>query len=131
MKIKIKIKKVLKVLGYIAGISVLALLVSDPAMAQGLDKITAPIKAQLPGVSDVLSAVAYVSGIGFGIKGALKLKEHNESKGQVPLSAPITLFIVAGMLLALPTMLSISTEAVFGGGNTKTTLNGQATRTIK
>ena len=126
-----KMKKVLKVLGYIAGISVLALLVSDPAMAQaGLDKITAPIKTQLPGVSDVLSAVAYVSGIGFGIKGALRLKEHNESKGQVPLSAPITLFIVAGMLLALPTMLSISTEAVFGTGNTKTTLNGQSTRTI-
>ena len=128
---KIKMKTVLKSLGYVAGISVLALLALDPAMAQGLDRITAPIKNQMPGVSDVLSAVAYVSGIGFGIKGALKLKEHNESKGQTPLSAPITLFIVAGILLALPTMLSVATESVFGVGNTKTTLQGTSTRTIK
>ena len=125
-----KIKTVLKSLGYIAGISALALVALDPVMAQGLDRITAPVKNQLPGVSDVLSAVAYVAGIGFGIKAALKLKEHNESKGQVPLSAPITLFIVAGLLLALPTMLSVATESVFGGGNTKTTLQGTSTRTI-
>jgi len=99
------------------GIGSLLLVASSGAMAQGLNDVTGTLMGQMPGITDVLSAVAYIAGIGFGIKAALKFKEHNETKGQqVPLSAPITLAAVAAMLIALPTFLTTGTEAVFGVG---------------
>ena len=122
--------KIIKSLTYLGMLSALMLVAIDPVMAQGLDRITNPIKSQLPAVADVLSIIAYISGVAFGIKAALKLKESNESKGQVPLSQPITLAIVAGILLALPTMLSVATEIVFGAGNTKVNATGSGMRSI-
>jgi len=95
-----------------------------------LNQVTGVVKSQLPGVAEVLSAIAYVSGIGFGIKAVLKIKEHNESKGQVPLSQPITLAIVAGLLLALPTFLQTAKSGIFGSGSKGTTLDGANIRSI-
>ena len=124
-------KQGLKGIMYLGMLSALMLVAVEPAMAQaGLDRITSPVKAQLPAVADVLSIIAYIAGIGFGIKAALKLKESNESKGQVPLSQPITLAIVAGVLLALPTLLSVASESVFGAGNTKVNAQGSGMRSI-
>ncbi len=108
----------------------LGLLMTEPALAQGLNTITGTVKSQIPGVAEVLSAIAYVAGVGFGIKAVLKLKEHNESKGQVPLSQPITMAIVAGLLLALPTFLQTAKQGVFGTGSKGTTLDGGNIRSI-
>lgn len=125
---KVSMKKIgLMALGAVG----IALVAVEPAMAQGLNNITGTVKSQMPGVAEVLSAVAYVVGIGFGIKAALKLKEHNESKGQIPLSQPITLGIVAAILLALPSFLSTAKEGVFGTGNTGTTIDGANIRQIR
>jgi hypothetical protein len=66
-----------------------------------------------PTASELLQAVSYLAGIGFGIKAALKLKESNENKGQTPLSQPITLGVVAAMLFALPSTMTTATETVF------------------
>ena len=103
----------------------------DAALAQDLAGVTARLKGQLPGIADILSIVAYLGGIGFGIKAALKLKEHNESKGQVPISQPITMAVVAALLLALPTLLTNSKATIFGAGGSSATLDGAAMRTIK
>ena len=123
-------KNIIKNILYLGVLSALVLVAIDPAMAgEGLTKITDAVKDQLPEVVDVLAIVAYIAGVGFGIKAALKLKESNETKGQVPLSQPITLVIVAGVLLALPTMLKVATESVFGS-NKKTEMTGTGLRTI-
>ena len=125
-------KSILKTLAYAVGATALFAVAIDPAMAQDLNTMTSNLKNQLPGVADVLSACAYIGGIGFGIKAALKLKEHNESKGQqVPLSQPITLAVVAALLLALPTLLTNAKGTVFGTGSTGTTLDGSTIRSIR
>lgn len=124
-------KNLLKVLGYTAVIAGLTLATVEPAMAQvGLDKVTKNVTRQMPGIADVLSAVAYIAGIGFGIKAALKLKEHNETKGQVPLSQPMTLGIVAALLLALPSFLTVAKQGVFGAGSKGSSLDSGSMRTI-
>ena len=123
-------KKILKnaaYLGIVAGLMIIAL---DPVMAQGIKRVTDTVKGQLPEVADVLAIVSYIAGIGLGIKAALKLKESNESKGQVPLSTPITLAVVAGALLALPTLLTVATEGLFGSGSTKVNAAGTGLRSI-
>jgi hypothetical protein len=123
-------KTILKALGYTAGATAVVAVMIEPAMAQDLNAVTGVVKNQMPGVAQVLSAASYVGGVGFGIKSALKLKEHNESKGQTPLSQPITLGIVAALLLALPTMLSTAKGSIFGVGSTGTTLDGSTINTI-
>ena len=99
-------KQTMKTLGLLGlGVALTALAV-DPAMAQtGLNKVTGELKGQMGGVADLLSAVSYIGGVGFGIKAALKLKEHNESKGQVKLTAALLYFVAGGILLGLPTAI--------------------------
>lgn len=118
-------KNTMKTLGLLGlGVALTALAV-DPAMAQtSLNKVTTELRGQMGGVADLLSAVSYIGGVGFGIKAALKLKEHNETKGQTPLSQPITMGIVAALLIALPTFLKTATETLFGGSSQKTTADG-------
>ena len=125
-------KNMIKNIAYLGILSALMLVAIDPALAQGLNRITTPVKDQLPVIADVLAIIAYIAGVGFGIKAALKLKESNENKGQTPLSQPITLGIVAGLLLALPTMLSVATQTVFGaiGTTQKVDADGNNLRTI-
>lgn len=123
-------KNLVKYLSIAVGTAGLSLLAVEPALAQGLNQVTGVVKSQMPGVAEVLSAVAYVAGVGFGIKAVLKLKEHNESKGQVPLSQPITLGIVAGLLLALPSFLQTAKTGIFGSGSKGTTLDGGNIRSI-
>ena len=125
-------KNTMKTLGLLGlGVALTALAV-DPAMAQtGLNKVTTELRGQMGGVADLLSAVSYIGGVGFGIKAALKLKEHNESKGQTPLSQPITMGIVAALLIALPTFLKTATETLFGGSSQKTTADGGQMRSIQ
>ena len=125
-------KNTMKTLGLLGlGVALTALAV-DPAMAQtGLNKVTGELKTQMGGVADLLSAVSYIGGVGFGIKAALKLKEQNESKGQTPLSQPITMGIVAALLIALPTFLKTATETLFGGSSQKTTADGGQMRSIQ
>lgn len=124
-------KNTMKTLGLLGlGVALTALAV-DPAMAQtGLNKVTTELRGQMGGVADLLSAVSYIGGVGFGIKAALKLKEHNETKGQTPLSQPITMGIVAALLIALPTFLKTATETLFGGSSQKTTADGGQMRSI-
>jgi hypothetical protein len=115
--------KILKCLGYTA-IAAVGLLGVESAQAQGVLTVTNGLLPQMGGIADLLSSLSYLAGIGFGIKAAMKLKEHNESKGQVSISAPITMAVVAALLIALPSLLSISAEAIFGTGSSKTGLTG-------
>lgn len=115
-----KINKTLKMVGLVS----MGMLIATSANAQGLNTITGNLLGQFPGVADVMSSLAYIGGIGFGIKAALKLKEYNEAKGQLPISGPITMAIVAALLIALPSLLTTSTQTVFGTGSQKTGLTG-------
>lgn len=85
---------------------------ASPVLAQNATTIADIANNLIPqlrtegGVVDALAAISYLSGIGLAIKGVLKLKEHNETKGQVGLSAPIFLLVAASMFMALPSFLN-------------------------
>jgi hypothetical protein len=55
--------------------------------------------------ADTLSALFYLSGILFGINASFKMKKHHRYPEKIPLSQPITLMLVSGLLLALPGMV--------------------------
>lgn len=92
----------------------LLMLLAAPAFAQTtgatLGTIADEILNTVPGILQVMEAGAYIAGIVLGIKGIFKLKEANESKGQVKLSVPIIMIIAAVILLALPTAITVGVQ---------------------
>ena len=94
---------------------------ADPSTSTGvgLSGLTGNTTNQFEAITMILSGLAYVAGIGFGLKAALKLKQQSESNGQIPLSQPIMLGVVAAILIALPTFLTTGVDTVFGESNTK------------
>lgn len=69
----------------------------------------------LAAVAQVLEALAYLGGIGLGMKAAFKLQEWNDSKGrQAKLSTAIILIICAGLMFGLPALIKIGSETLLG-----------------
>lgn len=102
----------------------IALLLLFPQMAQAAQGMTIEsiinnlfAGGHLFSISRIMEAVAYLSGIGMGIKGILKLQDWSESKGkQTKLSVPLIYITCAGMLLGLPTMIQVGAESFLGNG---------------
>lgn len=112
----------MKKVGVIVSALMLGLLMAEPSLAEegvGLGKSVKAVSDSIQGVPQLLGYVAYIVGVVFGIRGALKLKEWNETKGQVPLSTPIISLVIAALCIALPTLLSSGAETVFGSGSKK------------
>lgn len=78
--------------------------------AQTVAEVSDNVFSQLSGdggVLQMMEAFAYIMGVLLGVKGALKFKEHNESKGQVKISIPIVLCVASAIFLALPTAINV------------------------
>jgi hypothetical protein len=123
-------KKVLKGLGLVALAST-GFVVDAMAQNTGFAGIVNGATTQFQGVTSLIGTISYIAGIGFGFKAILKFKEHNESKGQVPLSNAIVLFVVAGCLLGLPTIISASTSTVLGSAANKTGIASTSLQSIQ
>jgi hypothetical protein len=133
MKI-LKNKKLVAKVGYttmsVLSIAAGTLLLASPASAQ-LSTVTTNIIQQFEGLVNVLSGVAYIGGVGFGIKAALKFKEHNETKGQVPLSQPIVMALVAALLIGLPSFIGVVRDSTLGSSAQQSSIQGGAIDTIR
>lgn len=118
-----KVKKCATVLGTAV---VLAATMVNPASAQTFEQLyNNTITTQLFSFADFMSAIAYLAGIGFGIKAALKLKDWNESKGRdATLTQALIPLVIAGMLLGLPTVLKVARDSTTGQGVQGTSIGG-------
>lgn len=75
-------------------------------MAKTVAEISGCVFPQVANLQILISAIAYLGGITLGIKGILKLKEHNDKKGQMSIGIPIAMITAAALLLALPTAVN-------------------------
>lgn len=114
-------KKIVKTLSIAAVATFVMFFLTGNALADtetGLGRISTNVASGLRSVIEVISIFAYLGGLAFGVKAALKLKEHNETKGQVPLSQPVITAVVAAFLIALPSLLNVAAETMFGADAT-------------
>ena len=78
-----------------------------------VDCIALALIPQTGAVINTVGGLSYIFGIVFGIKGAMKLKDYNESKGQqVKLAVPIVMIIAAACFLTLPSYMNMGIEAL-------------------
>lgn len=114
-----------------AGLSA-AVLVAGPAAAQtnGTDvqAIAHNMSDQLSAVPQTLSWMAYLCGVGLGMAGVFKLRQHVDNPTQVSVKDGLIRLGAGGALVALPVMLSAASNFATGGGEVEMTLpqlNGQ------
>ena len=80
------------------------------ANAQTVADVANGLIPQISEIPDVIAIVSYLAGVVCMIKAALKLKEANESRGQVKISGAIIFAIAAALFLALPTFVNTGIE---------------------
>lgn len=68
---------------------------------------------EIPGL---ITGVGYMLGLILGVTGLLKIKEHVEEPGRVPLKDGVIRLIVGGMLFAIPTVYYAMMSFVAGDG---------------
>ena len=80
------------------------------------------IANNLSPVQSLMSAGAYLMGIGFAIKALMSLKAHGEnrqgmSQGGSPMKEPVLYLVVAGMLIYFPSAVDVIMTTTFGAPN--------------
>lgn len=81
---------------------------------KGIGGLSKRLTEQLPGFADVLAIIVYVAAVFLGLKGILKLKESNESNGQVKMGTAVTYLVCSVLCFALPSLLQMGGETIFG-----------------
>lgn len=94
------------------------LMVSGQALAadETLGSMASQITQSFASVSKLITAGAYVAGLGFAVSAILKFKAHKDNPQQTAIGVPIGLTFVAAALLFLPSMLGITGATLFSGG---------------
>jgi len=65
-------------------------------------------------LAQLITAIAYIAGMGFGMASILKFKAHKDNPTQIPIGTPIALLFVAAALLFLPSLFGIAGKTIFG-----------------
>lgn len=90
---------------------------ADPAFAQGqtLGQVINNVVNSSSSIPGLFGGLSYLFGVYLGIVGVLKLREHVESPGNVPIWEPVKKFLTGGAFFALPTVLEAAYNTVANG----------------
>lgn len=116
----VKFKKALLIARNVGAVGFLALWGANAFAggASSLSDVVSTLEGNVTPVAELLSYVAYVTGVGFCIAGILQFKAHKDNPAQVPLSKPIVHLGVGAGLLFLPSLMQIAGQSIFGEGAT-------------
>lgn len=64
-------------------------------------------------LAKLITAIAYLAGLGFGIGAVMKFKQHKDNPTQIPIGTPVAMTFIAAALLFFPSMLGITGGTLF------------------
>lgn len=73
------------------------------------------ITESFEGLAKLITAGAYMAGIGFVMASMLKFKAHKDNPTQIPIGTPIALLFVGSALIFLPHIFIVAGYTIFGG----------------
>ncbi len=79
-----------------------------------LGKIATKLTGSFEGLSKLITAGAYMAGIGFTMASMLKFKAHKDNPTQIPIGTPIALLFIGAALIFLPNIFGIAGNTIFG-----------------
>ncbi len=80
-----------------------------------LGKVASTITSSFSQLAKLITAGAYMAGIGFCMASMLKFKAHKDNPTQIPIGTPIALLFIGAALIFLPNIFRIAGYTVFGG----------------
>lgn len=91
---------------------------------QSLGQVAQTITGSFEGLAKLLTATAYIAGIGFALSAILKFKQHKDNPQQIPIGTPIALLFIAAGLIFLPTIFGVANQTIFGGSGSMGGISG-------
>src|SRR5579862_8883962 len=72
------------------------------ATSGGIGAVAGQAKKSLSNIALLITAGAYVAGLGFAVAAIVKFKAHKDNPTQIPIGMPIALLFVAAALIFVP-----------------------------
>ena len=102
----------------------LILVAGDAAAAKTIGEVATTITGSFAKLTQLITATAYIAGMGFAVGAIMKFKSHKDNPAQEPIGKPVGLLMVAAALLFLPTILGVTGKTVFGITGSTSTVTG-------
>lgn len=91
------------------------LALADTSGDDNLGKVASTITGSFGQLAKLITAGAYMAGIGFCMASMLKFKAHKDNPTQIPIGTPIALLFIGAALIFLPNIFKIAGYTIFGG----------------
>lgn len=90
-------------------------LAADGPNGDNLGQVASTITESFGSLAKLITAGAYMAGIGFCMASMLKFKAHKDNPTQIPIGTPIALLFIGAALIFLPNIFRIAGYTIFGG----------------
>ena len=101
----------------IKSLSTFALLVMSLvcfAQADDLAGVADTLKSNFESLAKLVTAGAFLAGMGFAVGAILKFKQHKDNPTQIPVGTPIAMLFISAALLFLPSIMKVAGKSIFG-----------------
>lgn len=92
----------------------------------GIGAVAGAVKGNLRNIASLITAGAYVAGMGFGVGAIVKFKAHKDNPTQVAISVPIAMLFIAAALLFVPSVFKTTGATLFGASGAQAGISGVA-----
>lgn len=82
---------------------------------ESIGTVASTITSSFSKLAQLITAAAYIAGMGFALTAILKFKQHKDNPTQIPIGTPIALLFIAAGLIFLPSIFGVANETIFGG----------------
>lgn len=106
-------------LGFAAGIqlffaNVVFAAASGSAPSGTIGEVASNLQQSFGSLAEVITAGAYIAGMGFVMGAIFKFKAHKDAPTQIPIGTPIALLFIGAAMIFLPQVFSIAGTTLFG-----------------
>jgi intracellular multiplication protein IcmD len=92
---------------------VCALALTPVFAATTIGTLASNVVGSFAAIGALMTGVAYLAGLGFGISAVFKFKQHKDNPTQIPIGTPFALLAVSVILIFLPALYAPAGQTVF------------------
>ena len=93
------------------GLSMVAFALAD---SDDLGTLAGNVTGNFEDIGELMTGVAYLAGLGFGISAVFKFKQHKDNPTQIPIGTPFALLAVSVVLVFLPGLYEPAGATIYG-----------------